>query len=84
MKGTGQPSTDAVFALNYSDAAQLTGVSRTHVRNVIEGAQERGLITDLGEGGRSMRLTPKLIDSVERYFVSLMILTKTAALQAKE
>ncbi len=52
------------------------------MRNVIEGAQQRGLITDLGEGGRSLRLTPKLIDSIERYFASLMILTKTAALQA--
>lgn len=82
MKETGKPSTDVAFSLNYSDAAQMTGVSRTHVRNVIEGAQERGLITDLGEGGRTMRLTSKLIDSVDRHFASLMILTKTAAQQS--
>lgn len=82
MKETGKPSTEVVFALNYSDAAQITGVSRTHVRNMIEGAQDRGLITDLGEGGRSMRLTSKFIDSIERYFACLMILTKTAALKS--
>lgn len=81
---TGKPSTDVQFALNYSDAAQLTGVSRTHVRNVIEGAEERGLISDLGEGGRSMRLTAKLIESAERYFACLMLLTKMSAIQGRE
>lgn len=81
---TGKPSTDVQFALNYSDAAQLTGVSRTHVRNVIEGAEERGLISDLGEGGRSMRVTAKLIESAERYFACLMLLTKMSAIQGRE
>ena len=83
-----RPSPNVEFALNYSDAAASTGVSRTHVRNVIEGAEKRGLIVDLGEGGRSMRLTAKMIDAFERYFASLMILTResflTAAAQRKQ
>jgi hypothetical protein len=82
MKETGRPSSEITFSLNYSDAAQITGVSRTHVRNVIEGAHERGLIEDLGEGGRSMRLTPKMVDAIEQHFASLMILMKAASQQA--
>lgn len=83
--GEGQtPSPDVEFSLNYSDAAASTGVSRTHVRNVIEGAEKRGLIAGLGEGGRSMRLTAKMIDAFERYFASLMILTRESAVAAAQ
>lgn len=84
MAGGDRPSPDNEFALSYSDAALTTGVSRTHVRNVIEGAEERGLIAGLGEGGRSMRLTPKMIEAFERYFACLMILTHEATLAATQ
>lgn len=79
MQKAGVPDPETRFPLSYSDAAAHTGVSRTHVRNVIEGAAERGLIADLGEGGRSMRLTPKLIDAFDRYFACVMILTRLSA-----
>lgn len=79
MGNTGRPSADIEFSLNYSDAAAASGVSRTHVRNVIEGAEKRGLIADLGEGGRSMRITAKMIEAYEKYFASLMILTRESA-----
>lgn len=82
MNDAGIPSPTIEFPLNYSEVAALTGVSRTHVRNVIEGAQQRGLIAGLEEGGRSMQVTEKLIDSFERHFASLLILTRNAALDA--
>lgn len=82
MRGGGCPDPRAEFTLSYSDIASKTGVSRTHVRNVIEGAEERGLITGLGEGGRAMRITGKLIDAFEQYYASLMILTRVSALTA--
>lgn len=84
MGGGQTPSPDVEFSLSYSDAAASTGVSRTHVRNVIEGAEKRGLIVGLGEGGRSMRLTAKMIDAFERYFASLMILTRESSVVAAQ
>lgn len=72
------------FTLNYSDAAAASGVSRTHVRNVIEAAEGLGLVTKKGEGGRSVQLTDKMIESYERYFACIMILARTAAQDAQE
>lgn len=76
------PATE--FTLSYADAAAACGVSRTHVRNVIEAAEGLGLVTKMGEGGRSVRLTQKMIGSYERYFACLMILVHAAAGDALE
>lgn len=82
MDANDVPNPDVRFALMYSETSAKAGVSRTHVRNVIEGAQQRGLITDLEEGGRSMRLTDKFVAAFEAYFASLLILTRVAAIAA--
>lgn len=75
-------SPEAAFSINYSDIARQCGVSRTHVRNVIESAAERDLVVLEGEGGRSLRLTQKFITSYERFFACLMILTQSSAKKA--
>ena len=55
------------------------------MRNVIESAAARGLLVVSGEGGRSLRMTEKLITSYERFFACVMILTDVSAqrVQAK-
>ncbi len=70
------------FSISYAEIAQSSGVSRTHVRNVIEAAEARGLITNRGEGGKSMRLTAQMIESYEQYFSCLLILGRWAAAEA--
>lgn len=67
-----------VFSLNYSELSRNLGVSRTHVRNVFDGAAARDLMIVEGEGGRSLRMTPKFISVVERYFACLLILVQTS------
>jgi len=73
---------DTEFSINYSEMARSCGVSRTHVRNVIEAAAERELLVVTGEGGRSLRMTHKFITSYERFFACLMILTEVSANKA--
>lgn len=48
-------------------------------------AAARGLLVVSGEGGRSLRMTEKLITSYERFFACVMILTDVSAqrVQAK-
>ncbi|MEZ5900212.1 MAG: hypothetical protein R3D51_12060 [Hyphomicrobiaceae bacterium] len=72
-------SPETEFTLGYSDASAASGVSRTHVRNVIETAEKLGLVIRIGEGGRAMRLTERMIDSYERCFACAMILVRAAA-----
>lgn len=74
------PATE--FTLSYSGAAAESGVSRTHVRNVIEAAERQGLVTKLGEGGRAVRLTERMIQAYERYFACQMILIRKAGQDA--
>ncbi|MEQ1652473.1 MAG: hypothetical protein ABL897_08300 [Hyphomicrobium sp.] len=75
---------DKIFSISYSEIAQSAGVSRTHVRNVFEAAEARGLITGLGDGGRSMRLTDQMIKSYSHYYACLLILARTAAALTSE
>lgn len=79
MSGHSRLSSGNEFALSYSEIAQSLGVSRTHVRNVIEAAEARGLISHLGEGGKSMRLTQQMISSYEKFFACLLILARSSA-----
>lgn len=73
---------DTEFSINYSEMARNCGVSRTHVRNVIEAAAERELLVVTGEGGRSLKMTHKFITSYERFFACLMILTEVSSNKA--
>ena len=79
IRGQTALSDTTEFAINFSDIARNCGVSRTHVRNVIEAAAERGLVVISGEGGRSLRFTRKFITSYERYYACLLILMRKSA-----
>lgn len=82
MEGREALLPDKEFSLSYSEAAQNNGVSRTHVRNVFEAAETRGLLSGLSEGGRTMAMTAKMVTSFESYFACQLLLTRAAALDA--
>ncbi len=84
LQNAGKLDPQTKFTLNFSDAAAASGVSRTHVRNVIEAAEGLGLVTKTGEGGRCVQLTDKMIESYERYFACVMILARAAGQDAQE
>jgi hypothetical protein len=52
--------------IRYSDAADRFGVSRTHVRRLMENAQEAGLVKMSGAGGRFVEILPRFWASHDR------------------
>lgn len=50
---------DPNAAVPYIDAADRFGVSRTHVRNLMEDAERAGLVKLTGRGGRSILILPR-------------------------
>lgn len=46
-------------AVPYADVADRFGVSRTHVRNLLEIAQTAGLVRLIGRGGRGVEVLPR-------------------------
>ncbi|WP_249131627.1 MULTISPECIES: MarR family transcriptional regulator [unclassified Bradyrhizobium] len=50
---------DPTAAIPYMDVADRFGVSRTHIRNLMNAAQAAGLVRIMGRGGRSIEITPR-------------------------
>ncbi len=48
------------------DVADRYGVSRTHVRNLMNSAQSAGLVNIVGRGGRSIEILPRHWASYDR------------------
>jgi hypothetical protein len=59
---TGDPNA----AVPYIDAADRFGVSRTHVRNLMNTAQSAGLVEITGSGGRNIVVLPRFWASYDR------------------
>jgi DNA-binding MarR family transcriptional regulator len=57
---------DPSAAVPYIDAADRFGVSRTHVRNLMNAAESAGLVRIAGQGGRSIEILPRLWASYDR------------------
>lgn len=57
---------DPAAAVPYFDAADRFGVSRTHVRNLMETAQSAGLVKIVGRGGRGIEILPRFWSSYDR------------------
>jgi hypothetical protein len=57
---------DPAAAVPYIDAADRFGVSRTHVRNLMNTAQSAGLVRITGRGGRSIEILPRWWASYDR------------------
>jgi hypothetical protein len=59
-------SGDPSAAVPYIDAADRFGVSRTHVRNLMNSAESAGLVEITGRGGRSVVILPRFWASFDR------------------
>jgi Bacterial regulatory proteins, gntR family len=57
---------DPTAAVPYMEVADQFGVSRTHVRNLMNSAQSAGLVRIVGRGGRSIEILPRHWASYDR------------------
>jgi hypothetical protein len=60
---------DTTRAVFYSDIGTRFGVSRTHVRKLLQEAEKDALVQVTRGGGHSVRLTPKLLQAFE-FFIA--------------
>jgi hypothetical protein len=58
--------------LSYSDIGTRFGVSRTHVRSVLEDAAQHGDVNLSGRGGYQVELTPALLQAFDRFLADSM------------
>jgi biotin operon repressor len=57
---------DQYAAVPYADVGKRFGVSRTHVRKLLNAAQEIGLVRLQGRGGHRVQILPRLWESYDR------------------
>jgi hypothetical protein len=57
---------DPAAAIPYMEVAERLGVSRTHIRNLMNSAQSAGLVKIVGRGGRSIEILPRHWASYDR------------------
>jgi len=67
MSGAG-----SAIGLSYSDIGARFGVSRTHVRALLEDAAEHGDVNLSGRGGRLVELRPSLLSAFDRFLADAM------------
>ena len=76
-------------AIPYTDAGDRFGVSRTHVRRLLNAAQDAGLVKLHARGGHRVEILPRLWASHDRgisggmYFHDIVYLAATNALSAQ-
>jgi DNA-binding MarR family transcriptional regulator len=57
---------DPAATIPYMEVAERLGVSRTHIRNLMNSAQAAGLVRIVGRGGRSIEILPRHWVSYDR------------------
>jgi DNA-binding transcriptional regulator LsrR (DeoR family) len=63
---------DGAAGLTYADIGKRFGVSRTHVRSLLEDAAQHGDVTLSGRGGSLVELNPPLLQSFDRFVAEAM------------
>jgi hypothetical protein len=63
---------DAVEKLSYTDIGIRFGVSRTHVRTLLQDAERAGLVALTGQGGRLVELKPAVLRAFDRFIADSM------------
>jgi biotin operon repressor len=71
----GRDGGDGLVTSGYQRLATQTGVSRTHVRRIVEAARDAGLLTTTARGGHDIRLTPAMWHAADRWFADKFALT---------
>ncbi|WP_411034930.1 hypothetical protein [Shinella sp. BYT-45] len=74
LRGARENGDDAV-STGYQRLATQTGVSRTHVRRIVEAAREAGLLATEARGGHDIRLMPAMWHAADRWFADQFALT---------
>ena len=65
----------SVVTTGYQRLATQTGVSRTHVRRIVEAARDAGLVETDARGGHDIKLTPLMWHAADRWFADQFALT---------
>ena len=63
---------NAVEKLSYTDIGARFGVSRTHVRTLLQDAEQAGLVALTGQGGRFVELKPAILRAFDRFIADGM------------
>jgi hypothetical protein len=63
---------DGAEGLSYTDIGTRFGVSRTHVRTVLEEAAQHGDVSLSGHGGRLVELQPPMLQAFDRFVADAM------------
>jgi hypothetical protein len=78
----GPPGEERVVQMPISELARRFGVSRAHVKQILRGAQDRGLLRM--DDGIGIRLMPQSFDAAYRLFSAMFALELHAGLRALE
>jgi len=63
---------DDAKGLSYSEIGALFGISRTHVRALLEDAEQHGDVSLSGRGGRLVELRPSMLQAFDRFLADAM------------
>jgi DNA-binding MarR family transcriptional regulator len=63
---------NAAEGLSYTDIGARFGVSRTHVRLVLQDSEQAGLVALSGKGGRLVKLKPSILQAFDRFLADSM------------
>jgi hypothetical protein len=63
---------DSEKGLSYSDIGTRFGISRTHVRGLLEEAAQHGDVSLSGRGGRLVALQPSMLQAFDRFLADAM------------
>jgi DNA-binding IclR family transcriptional regulator len=63
---------NAIEKLSYTDIGARFGVSRTHVRTLLHDAEQAGLVSLSGQGGRFVELKPAILRAFDRFIADSM------------
>jgi hypothetical protein len=63
---------DSEKGLSYSDIGARFGISRTHVRGLLEEAAQHGDVSLSGRGGRLVALQPSMLQAFDRFLADAM------------
>lgn len=74
---------DDTIVTGYQRLATQTGVSRTHVRRIVEAARDAGLVTTEARGGHDISLTPLMWHAADRWFADQFALTDLLLREAR-
>jgi DNA-binding transcriptional ArsR family regulator len=72
MQLVGRKGAAAREEIFYSDIGKRLGVSRTHVRKVLQEAEDGGLVRLTKRGGRFVEIAPALVQAFDRFVADAM------------